>query len=126
MATRKFVPAAEVRSWGRENIALVPESARAGLGETSRGRIHPELVKAFRKANPRKDYAAKVAEEATVTVPVTFLNKAGRKATRQQTITMSEARALIGAEGKRGRLSLAELSLALSAAEADAVAKQFS
>lgn len=126
MAARKNVPAAEVRSWGRANVSLVPEAARAGLGENARGRIHPDLLAAFRKANPRKDYAVKVAESRTVTVPVVMLDKAGRKTTRKATIATSEARAALGHDaGRRGRISMADLSDVLSQREAAKVAGQF-
>lgn len=121
------VSAAEVRAWGRENIANIPEAARACLGETARGRLHPEVTEAFRKAHKgRKGYTPKVAEGATVTVPVVTLDKAGRKRTEQRTLAVSEARKVLGHEaGKKGRLSKATLSEALSAVEAERFADTF-
>ena len=121
------VSAAEVRAWGRENIASIPEGARACLGETARGRLHPEVTEAFRKAHKgRKGYTPKVAEGNTVTVPVTMLDKAGRKTTVKRTLATTEARRVLGhAEGKKGRLSKDTLSLALSAEVANEVADTF-
>lgn len=124
---KKNVSAAEVRAWGRENIANLPEAAHKCLGETARGRLHPDLVAAFTKASKgRKTYATGVAEAKTVTVPVTTLDKAGRKATRQVTMPTAEARAVLGHDAsKRGPISKSDLSLALSAGEAAKVADSF-
>lgn len=128
MSSKTLVSAAVVRAWGRANVDLIPEGARKGLGETARGRVHPDIRSAFEKANKGKAYVtASDAEKPTVTVPVTALDKAGRKMTRKVTLTTAEARVALGHEkGKRGRFSLDTLSLALSASEADAVADQFS
>lgn len=124
--SRKMVSAAEVRAWGRANINTVPEHARGALGDTARGRLHADLVAAFRKANKGKTYeAASDAEKRTVTVAVTALDKAGRKTTRKVTLTTEDARVALGAVGMRGRISLANLSDVLSQREADKVADTF-
>lgn len=121
MASRKNVPASEVRAWFAE---AQPEGVPA---PGSRGRLHPDTIAAFHKANPRKRYeTASEAEQRTVTVPVVSLDKAGRKRTKQVTVTTDEARAVLGhPEGRRGRFPKTDLSLALSAVEANKVAASF-
>lgn len=122
MATRKNVPASEVRNWFAANT---PEGVPA---PGSRGRLHPDTIAAFHKANPRLRYeTASEAEKPTITVPVTGLDKVGRKTTRQVTLTTEAARAALGhPAGKRGRFNKADLSDVLSQAEAAKVADQFS
>lgn len=121
MASRKNVPASQVRSWFSE---AQPEGIPA---PGSRGRLHPDTIAAFHKANPRLRYeTASEAEKPTITVPVTSLDKRGRKYTKQVTLTTEAARAALGhPKGKRGRFNKGDLSLALSAVEANAVADQF-
>lgn len=117
---RKNVSASEVRAWGRENLSLVPEAGHASLGATARGRLHPEVVSAFRKHNPRLTYEPKVAESKTVKVRVPRTDKAGRTSLRSTEVSYDEARevaALAGESvGARGRLSadaLAQVGAAL-------------
>lgn len=125
--SKKNVSAATVRAWARENVALIPEGARAGLGENARGRLHPEIQKAFAKANKGKGYEPKVAESQTLTVPVTTLDKNGRKTTVKRTITTAEARVALGQPtSTRGRIPMNTLADVLSQAEATSVADQFS
>lgn len=121
MATRRNVPAASVRSWFAE---AAPEGVPA---PGSRGRLHPDTIAAFHKANPRLRYeTASEAEKPTITVPVVTLDKAGRKRTEQRTLTTEQAREALGhPKGKRGRFAKSDLSLALSAMEADKVASKF-
>lgn len=124
--SRKNVPSSEVRAWGRDNLSAVPEAGRKCLGETARGRLHPDLIAAFRKANKGKTYeTGSVAEKPTVTVPVVGVDKNGRKTTRKVTLPTDEARAVLGQTGRKGRFNLSLLSEALSAAEADSVADSF-
>lgn len=121
MATRKNVSAAVVRTWFAQNTpADVPAPG-------SRGRLHSDTIAAFHKANPRMRYeTAPVAEKRTVTVPVTTLDKAGRKRTEKRTLTTDEARSALGHEkGKRGRFNLADLSDVLSQTEANKFADTF-
>lgn len=121
MATRKNVPASTVRNWF--TTAAPADIPAPG----SRGRLHPDTIAAFHKANPRMRYeTGSEAEKATVTVPVTGLDKNGRKYTKQVTVTTEQARAALGhPEGKRGRFNKGDLALALSAVEADKVADKF-
>lgn len=121
MATRKNVPASQVRSWFTE---AQPQGVPA---PGTRGRLHPDTIAAFHKANPRLRYeTASEAEKPTITVPVTGLDKAGRKVTRQVTLTTEAARAALGhPSGKRGRFNKGDLALALSAREAEKVADTF-
>lgn len=124
--SRKNVPSSEVRQWGRDNLNLVPEAGRKCLGETARGRLHPDLIAAFRKANKGKTYTTgSEAEQPTVTVPVVGVDRLGRKTTRKVTLTTAEARKVLGQEGRKGRFNKTLLSEALSAAEADRVADTF-
>lgn len=124
--SKKNVSAAAVRSWARENIDLIPEAARKCLGETARGRLHPEVVTAFSKANKGKAYEATVAEAPTLTVPVVTLDSRGRKTTVKRTLTTAQAREALGQEtSRRGRIPLGDLSDVLSQAEAAKVADTF-
>lgn len=119
--SKKSVAASAVRTWFAESK---PEGVPA---PGSRGRLHPDTIAAFHKANPRLRYeTASEAEKPTVTVPVVALDKAGRKVTKSVTITTEAARAALGhPEGKRGRFNKGDLSLALSAPLADEVADKF-
>ena len=111
MSSRKNVPASQVREWFTE---AKPESVPA---PGSRGRLHPDTIAAFHKANPRLRYeTASEAQKPTITVPVVMLDKAGRKTTKPVTVTTEHARNLLGhQDGKRGRFNKSTLSLALEA-----------
>lgn len=128
MTSKRNVSASAVREWLTSDAgqdALRNADVTTVIGK--RGRHKPEQVAVFHKANPRLRYdTASEAEKPTITVPVTTLDKAGRKRTEQRTLTTAEARAVLGhPKGKRGRFPKSDLSLALSASEADAVADQF-
>lgn len=124
---RKNVSASVVRDWSAtpEGTKALTEASAKFPG--SRGRLDQTTIAVFHKANPRLRYeTASEAEKPTITVPVVGLDKAGRKTTRKVTLTTEAARAALGhPKGKRGRFNLGDLSLALSAAEADAVADSF-
>jgi hypothetical protein len=129
MSNRKNVPASTVRSFllsDEGQAALATAGAPTKVGE--RGRIDQAQVAVFHKANKRMRYEqASEAQKPTITVPVTTLDKAGRKATKPVTLTTEAARAALGhPDGRRGRFDKGLLSLALSAVEADKVADQFS
>lgn len=104
---RKNVSASTVRNWAKDN----------GVEVGTRGRIHPNVISAFHKANKNMRYeVASDAEKRTVTVPVKVLDSLGRVQTKRVTVTTSEARDLLGHEkGRRGRFNRADLSLALEA-----------
>lgn len=114
--SKKNVSAATVRAWGRENLSSIAPAGHACLGETARGRLHPEVVKAFAKANKgRKGYEPKVAEGATIVVAVKGTDAKGRNITRKREVSTVEARALLGhPKGKVGRISKAALAAALA------------
>lgn len=101
---RKNVSAATVRTWAKEN----------GIAVGQRGILNPAAVKAFQKANKGLKYEPKVAEHRTVTVEVPGKDSKGRNIKRKRTLTLPEARALIGVEGKRGRISKDALVAALT------------
>lgn len=108
MASTKTSTASAVRAWLLETK---PEGVTVG----KRGLLPPEGVKAFNSAHPRAKYVVGTKVEKTMTVPVAGTDKRGRKTTRQKTVTLAEARVVLGAEGKRGRISKSALSEALSA-----------
>lgn len=125
MASRKNVPAAQVRSW----FSGLSEAEQGQMPTPgSRGRLHPDTIAAFHKANPRLRYeTASEAEKPTIEVKgVESVDKAGRKTSKTVILTTAEARAVLGhPAGKRGRFAKSDLALALSAQNADAVADQF-
>lgn len=127
MASRKNVPASTVREWSATEAGTKALTEASAKFPGSRGRLDPTTLAVFHKANPRMRYeTASEAEKPTVTVPVTSLDKNGRKFTKQVTLTTEAARAALGhPKGKRGRFNKNDLSLALSAVEADAVASKF-
>lgn len=105
MATKQ-VPAATVREWARSN----------GMTVGTRGRLDPDVVKAFSKANKGKKYTPKVAEGATITVRVPFTDAKGRSNSKPVTLSTAEARALLGhPKGRRGRFDRNALITALAA-----------
>lgn len=128
---RKNVSASEVRMWANENIALIPEAGHlclTGKNGVIRGRLHPEVIAAFRKANKGKDYiTGSDAEKPTVTVKVQAQDKAGRNITRKVTLLTSEARTLLGqvdkkGKSQKGRFNEAALTAAVQAREDAAAA----
>jgi len=127
MAARKNVPAAVVRDWARSESGT-KALADAGAPQVgSRGRIHADTLAVFHKENPRKRYEqASEAEKPSVTFKATVLDKAGRKTTREVTITTEQARALLGhPAGKVGRLPMDDLRAAYEADYAQQVADTF-
>lgn len=102
---------------------------RASLGLSGkRGRISATDAQRFNKGNKSQHYTPQgVAEKRHSTIPgVVGLDKAGRKVTKSVTIPTEDARALLASsQGKRGRLSVSTVALALSAQNADAVADSF-
>lgn len=100
MASRKAVGADAVRAWFAE---AQPEGVRA---PGKRGRLHPETIEAFEKANPNRRYVVGTASQSvpTVTVVVPGTDKNGKSRPRKRTLPVSEVRALAGVEAQRGRL----------------------
>lgn len=127
MAARKNVPASTVRDWAKTTEGSKALTAAGAKFPGTRGRLDPTTIAVFHKENPRVRYeTASEAEKPTITVPVTMLDKAGRKTTRPVTVTTEEARAALGQpKGTRGRFSHANLSDALSQREAAKVADLF-
>lgn len=122
MATKKNVPASTVRAWFAEKT---PEGVPT---PGSRGRLHPDTIAAFHKANPRLRYeTASEAEKPVIEVKgVESIDKAGRRQVRTVTLTTEQAREALGhPKGKRGRFNKSDLALALSAANAAEVAGSF-
>lgn len=122
---RKNVPASAVREW----FAAQPAADVEGIPTPgSRGRLHPDTIAAFHKANKGMCYeTASEAEKPTVTFKATVLDKAGRKTTRSVTLTTEAARALLGhPAGRKGRFNMGDLTAAYEAEVANAVADEFS
>lgn len=128
MAARKNVSASEVRAWAVGNLSLVPEVGhlsvlgKNGDGTQVRGRLHPEVIAAFRKANKGKTYeTASEAEKRTITVDkVPYVNAAGKNASKSITITTEAARDLLGQpRDTKGRMSKNALRDALAASLAN-------
>lgn len=116
MSARKNVSASVVR-----DFAATPEGAQAILDAGAkmpgqRGGIDPMTITVFHKENPRLRYdVASGAGKPTITVPVTGLDKRGRKHTKKVTLTTEAARAALGhPKGRRGRFNHGELSRVLS------------
>lgn len=90
---------------------------RDGDASRVRGRLNPAFVQAFLTANPASTYAEKsVAEVPMVQVPLTS-PKTGR-AIKPVTMPRSEAKALAGVGGRKGRLSAEHLLAAGKAYQA--------
>lgn len=104
--SKSTATAADVRTWA------VAEGHPAG---GSRGRLPKETIAAFNEANEAQ-YAPASRDERKVTVEVVKRDKSGRKRKSKRTMTVPEARAVLGVEGKKGRISLKALSEALSEA----------
>lgn len=85
-----------------------------GTGQKVRGRLNPAFVAAYLAANPTASYAEKsVAEKRTVMLPLVSA-KTG-KAIKPVEVTVTEARALAGVPGGKGRLSADTLAKAAAA-----------
>lgn len=104
-ANAKRVPARTVREWAKANPEAVP--AEAAHTVNSRGKMHPTLIAAFRKAKRGK----MVYDPTVKAVPTVTLRK-GRKT---KTVPVAEVRAALGIEAKRGRLSAEALEQAAEA-----------
>lgn len=101
---KKSVAANVVRAWGRDNLDKIAEAGHKSLGETARGRLHPEVVTAFNRAHKGQRYEVGTPSEDSVIVQTLMVESAnGRKTPRQVKFTASEAREVTGYE-KRGRL----------------------
>lgn len=89
-----------------------------GTGEKVRGRLKPEFIDAFIAANPGTKFVeGPAANVKTVEVPRTG---AKGKALKPATLPIAEVRRLAGIEGKKGRLSKADLAKAGAALMAQA------
>lgn len=121
--SRKNVPASAVREW----FAGLDPKPEGIPTPGSRGRLHPDTIAAFHKANKGKVYeTGSEAEKPSVSFKATVLDKAGRKTTREVTITTEAARALLGHEaGRKGRFNMADLTAAYEAEVAASVADTF-
>lgn len=130
MSARKNVPTSTIRTWAKSTEGAAALTAASAPFPGSRGRVHPDTVKVFEKENPKFKYAEKVAEAPTMVIPVTTLDKTGRKTTVKRTLTNAQARAALGqvdANGKmtRGRYNVAVLTDVLNQSEANLFADQF-
>lgn len=115
------VPAKVVRKFAREGRITVTDKAlasvmgRDGSGERVRGRLHPEVIAAFNAENGEGlVYAGEKssAEAKQVTLDLTKPNARGARLKRPEAFPIAEIRARAGVEGKKGRLSRADLTAA--------------
>jgi hypothetical protein len=116
MAKRRLVPASTIRDWafGRGDFEGKGGSAALAAADAplpgSRGRLHPDTVKVFKRENKSLDYAEKVSEGLRVEVPVPARDKAGRNITRKVSLPADEFRDLastLGVAKDTGRISQA-------------------
>lgn len=89
-----------------------------GTGEKVRGRLKPEFVQAFLDANPGTEFV-EGAQANVKTVEVPRKSAKGRDL-KPAVLPIAEVRALAGVEGKKGRLSRADLARAGQALMAQA------
>lgn len=112
-STRKPVSARTIREAFQNGEFEAPEVAHKSLAKGARGRLHPEGVKAYLKANRGATYSEKSdAEALAVEVPYTKRNKRGHRLSRTATLPVSEVRRLAGIEGRRGRLPKSAIEVA--------------
>lgn len=81
-----------------------------GTGTKVRGRLHPAFVAAFEAANPGTVFV-EGAEANVKTVEVPRTSAKGRPM-KPATLPIAEVRRLAGIEGKKGRISKADLAKA--------------
>lgn len=150
--SRKMVPAADVRTWALANLDKVEAAAVSLLSKadradakkvaaakvaatrgllksnktgTSRGRHSQATRVAFQKANPRLGYGETLAESPMVEVEYAAFDSKGRNRTAKWTGTASEARALYGKPGSKGRIDKKRLTTHLVAEAVNGVADRF-
>lgn len=120
-----LVPASRIRAAFAAGEFTAPDEALASLigrnGDGKvRGRLNPKAVEAFEAQVPGEQYAGEKSqvESRTVSLPLTKMNAAGARLKRPETFTLTEVRTLAGIEGKKGRISSANLTAAAKAVEA--------
>lgn len=102
MSNVKFVSAATVRAYVLANPDKFSDEDVTAIQSATRGRISVSVQKAFAKAHKGK----KRYEAGTPSKVVTLKGPRGKV----REMTFAEARALVGAEGKRGRLSADDMT----------------
>src|SRR5690242_1063403 len=115
--SRKNVSAAVVREWAKSDEGIKALNDAAAKFPGTRGRLDPTTLDVFHKHNKGKVYeTASEAEKPTVSFKATILDGAGRKTTREVTITTEAARDLLGhPAGRKGRFNMALLTAAYEA-----------
>ena len=110
MAKRRLVPASTVREWAASTEGTKALTTADAPFPGSRGRLHPDTVKVFKRENKSLDYAEKVSEGLRVEVPVPARDKRGRNITRKVSLPADEFRDLastLGVAKGTGRISQA-------------------
>ena len=100
---KKVVSASVVRAWAVENKKLISKEGKKCLTATARGRLHPDVIKAFNSAHSNMTHKVGTLKESkiiSVKVP-TVTN--GRKVHKTIKMTAKEVSALTGHTG-RGRI----------------------
>lgn len=125
-STITLVPASRVRAafaageFKVEDAALPSLIGRNGDGKV-RGRLNPLAVKAFNEQVDGEEYAGEksAVESKSITLPLTKMNAAGARLKRPESFPLAEVRRFAGVEGKKGRLSAAEVAKAVEAVETE-------
>ncbi len=117
-----LVNAARVREAFRAGLFTAPDAALPSLmGKNGdgrvRGRLNPLAVEAFNAGVKGEQYAGEksTVESKSVTLPLTKMSAAGARLKRPESFPLSQVRTLAGVEGKKGRLSSAEVARAAEA-----------
>ena len=109
----KTATAADIRAWAERNPNRVPK----GVNIPAKGRMPFRLVKSF-QSHTGKTYVPTTPPKGpdTITVKVTHVQPSGRKVRRDKTVSLSEARTIVGARplGRFGKSHRAALASALS------------
>lgn len=121
-----LVPASRVREAFAQGLFTAPEAALPSLvGKNGdgrvRGRLNPLAVEAFNAQVEGEQYAGEksAVEGKTITLPLTKMTAAGARVKRPETFPLARVRSLAGVEGKKGRLSKAEVERAAEAVIAE-------
>jgi hypothetical protein len=119
---------ATIRAWVKENMDLTNVTdgdgkevstasilGAAGDGSKVRGRIAPFFRDAYLAANPGHVFGEGESAPPARTVALPLVSQKTGRPIKPVTVSVTEAKALAGVEGKRGRLSSDELARAAKA-----------
>lgn len=121
------VPARVVREFARSNRVTVTDDALAcvtgGPQGRGRGRLHPDLIAAFNAENGEglvyDEAKGKRLAGRMVTLPLVKPNARGAMLKRPEDFPIAEVRKRAGVEGKKGRLSKADIAKAAASVQSE-------